>query len=35
MGALQRDLWFWLGGYGQALVDLGLREPDNCNTFRS
>ncbi len=35
MGALQRDLWFWLGGYGQALVDLGLREPDNCNTFPS
>ena len=35
MGALQRDLWFWLGGYEQALVDLGLREPDNRNTFRS
>jgi hypothetical protein len=35
MGALQRDLWFWLGGYEQALVDLGLREPDNRNTFHS
>jgi hypothetical protein len=35
MGALQRDLWYWLGGYEQALVDLGLREPDNRNTFHS
>jgi hypothetical protein len=35
MGALQRDLWFWLGGYEQALVDLGLRDPDNRNTFHS
>lgn len=33
MGALQRDLWFWLGGYEQAMVDLRLREPDNRNTF--
>ena len=33
MGALQRDLWFWLGGYEQALVDLGLRVPDSLNTF--